>query len=204
MFVSLCAPQFCLRVSLTYFPTSVVLQRATQTIQEMQAVGVKPNVKTYTTLIHGWARASLPEKALTCFDEMKLAGLKPDKAVYHCLMTSLLSRAQVAEAYVYSGILSICREMIESDLTIDMGTAVHWSKCLRKIERGGGELTEALQKTFPPDWNLSHGSEVNSDIDSEDESDVDTDDSGIYPTVGTDNNGEHDDDDGDMNHGLWF
>lgn len=122
-------------------------------MKEMQAVGVKPNVKTYTTLIHGWARACLPEKALRCFEEMKMAGLKPDKAVYHCVMTSLLSRATVAEDYIYSGILSLCGEMVQSGLTVDMGTAVHWSKCLRKIERTGGEITEALQKTFPPDWN---------------------------------------------------
>ena len=77
----------------------------------MKAVGVKPNIKTYTTLIHGWSRASLPEKALRCFEEMKMAGLKPDKAVYHCLMTSLLSRATVAEEYMCSGILSLCGEM---------------------------------------------------------------------------------------------
>ncbi|KAF8395440.1 hypothetical protein HHK36_019386 [Tetracentron sinense] len=127
--------------------------RATKTIEEMEAVGVNPNIKTYTTLIHGWARASLPEKALRCFEDMKLAGLKPDKAVYHCLMTSLLSRATVAEDYIYSGVVCICREMVEIGLTVDMGTAVHWSKCLRKIERTGGELTEALQKTFPPAWN---------------------------------------------------
>ncbi|XP_043694575.1 pentatricopeptide repeat-containing protein At5g04810, chloroplastic-like isoform X2 [Telopea speciosissima] len=129
------------------------MMRATEAIEEMEAVGVKPNVKTYTTLIHGWARASLPEKAFRCFEEMKLAGLKPDKAVYHCLMTSFLSRANVAEEYIYSGILGICREMVNLGLTVDMGTAVHWSRCLRKIERSGGDLTEALQKTFPPAWN---------------------------------------------------
>lgn len=131
--------------------------RATKTMEEMEGIGVKPNIKTYTTLINGWARGSLPEKALRCFDEMKSAGLKPDKAVYHCLMTALLSRATVAEEYIYSGILRICREMVESGFTVDMGSAVHWSKCMRKIERTGGELTEALQKTFPPDWN-SHSS----------------------------------------------
>lgn len=114
---------------------------------------MKPNVKTYTTLIHGWARASLPEKALKCFEDMKKAGLQPDKAVYHCLMTSLLSRATVAEDYVYTGILHLCGEMVEAGMTVDMGTAVHWSRRLRKIERTGGGITEALQKTFPPDWN---------------------------------------------------
>lgn len=137
---------------------------------------MKPNVKTYTTLIHGWARASLPEKAFRCFKEMKSAGLKPDRAVYHCLMTSLLSRATVAEAYIYSGLLSICKEMIESGLIVDMGTAVHWSRCLRKIERTGGELTEALQKTFPPDWSSSHTLDVSSDVDSDDELDIISDD----------------------------
>ncbi|CAN6562149.1 unnamed protein product [Malus baccata var. baccata] len=86
----------------------------------METLGVKPNVKTYTTLIKGWARASLPEKALRCFKEMKLARLKPDRVVYHCLMTSMLSRATVAEVYIYTGLLSICKEMIESGLTIDI------------------------------------------------------------------------------------
>lgn len=130
----------------------------------MELVGVKPNVRTYTTLIHGWARASLPEKALKCFKEMKLAGLKPDKAVYHCLMTSLLSRATVAEEYMYTGIVTICSEMVEFGITVDMGTAVHWCKCLRKIESTGGEITETLQKTFPPDWNSQSNFDASSDI----------------------------------------
>jgi pentatricopeptide repeat protein len=129
-----------------------VCQKATQVIEEMEARGIKPNLKTYTTLIHGWARAAFPDKALKCFEEMKVAGLKPDRAVYHCLMTSLLSRTTDARSHIYSGLLSICREMIESEITVDMGTAVHWARCLYKIERTGGELTEALQKTFPPDW----------------------------------------------------
>lgn len=177
-----------------------------QTIEEMEALGVKPNVKTYTTLIHGWARASLPEKALRCFEQMKQAGLKPDKAVYHCLMTSLLSRAAVAEAYIYSGVLSVCREMIESGLTIDMGTAVYWSKCLCKIERTGGELTEALQKTFPPDWSSRHSSDVNSNIGTDDEPGINGDNDGLYfanQDDGDDDDCDEDDDD-DLNHRSWF
>lgn len=169
----------------------------------MEALGVKPNIKTYTTLIHGWARASLPEKALACFEEMKLTGLKPDKAVYHCLMTSLLSRATVAEDYIYSGIVSICREMIESELTVDMGTAVHWSKCLRKIERTGGELTQALQKTFPPDWNSLHSphdTEEKFDSNSgDDEPDACNDNS--YYAGSTDEEDEEEDD--DLGKRLW-
>lgn len=152
----------------------------------MEAVGVKPNVKTYTTVIHGWARASLPEKALRCFEEMKLSGLKPDKAVYHCLMTSLLSRASVAEEYIYSGILRVCGEMIQSGLTVDMGTAIHWSKCLRKIERTGGDITEALQKTFPPDWNSQNTLHAIADFSEED----DDGDGVYYDTV---NDGDEDD-----------
>lgn len=170
----------------------------------MKAVGVKPNVKTYTTLIHGWARASLPEKALKSFEEMKLAGLEPDKAVYHCLMTSLLSRATVAEAYIYSGVLSICREMVESGLVVDMGTAVHWSKCLRKIERTGGELTEALQKTFPPDWSSFYNLDAHSDGDTDDEYNVGSDDYNyMYYARETDHDDDdHDDDDHDDDEDL--
>lgn len=183
------------------------MQRATKTIEEMEAVGMKPNVKTYTALIHGWARASLPEKALRCFEDMKLAGLKPDKAVYHCLMTSLLSRATVAEDYIYSGILSICREMVELGLTVDMGTAVHWSKCLRKVERTGGELTEALQKTFPPAWN-SHEIGVASDMTDVDVNEFTIDSYGDSEHDENRDDGEeeiddaHDDD--DDNQHFWF
>lgn len=136
------------------------MQRASKVIEEMEAAGVKPNVKTYTTLIRGWARASVPEKALHSFEEMKLAGLKPDKAAYHCLVTSLLSRATVAEDYICSGILRVCEEMVENDVTVDLDTAIHWSKCLGKIERTGGELTEALQRTFPPSWTSHEPSET--------------------------------------------
>jgi pentatricopeptide repeat protein len=199
-FISIFMPQSQFHLIIGIF---LIFQRAMQTIKEMEALGVKPNLKTYTTLIHGWARASLPEKALRCFEQMKSAGLKPDKAVYHCLMTSLLSRATVAEAYIYSGVLSICREMVECGLTFDMGTAVHWSKCLRKIERTGGELTEALQKTFPPDWNSRHTSDANSSIDTDDESD-NSDDDNVYFTGRTDVDEDHYDVDDDLRHRSWI
>lgn len=168
---------------------------------------MKPNVKTYTTLIHGWARASLPEKALRCFEQMKLSGLKPDKAVYHCLMTSLLSRAAITESYIYSGVLTVSREMIDSGLTVDMGTAVHWSMSLRKIERTGGELTEALQKTFPPDWNSRHSSDVNSNTDTDDEHCISGDDNDFHFASNGDN--KHDDkedeaENEDLNPRSWF
>lgn len=168
------------------------MQRAEKTIKEMESAGLKPNLKTYTTLIHGWARSSLPEKALKCFEDMKLAGLKPDGAVYHCLMTSLLSRASIAEDYINSGIQQICTEMVESGLTVDMGTAVHWAKCLRKIERGGGDITESLQKTFPPDWNSQNtldeisgveGSDDDYDDDNDDEYDDGFDSDGDFDEV---------------------
>ncbi|KAM1064070.1 hypothetical protein ACFX2A_028756 [Malus domestica] len=71
-----------------------------------------------------------------------------------------------------------------------MGTAVYWSRCLREIETTGGELTEALQKTFPPNWSSLHALQktfppnwssfhtldVSSDIDSDDELDIVSDD----------------------------
>lgn len=150
-------------------------------IEEMETVGIKPNVKTYTTLIHGWSRASLPEKGLKCFEQLKQSGLKPDKAVYHCLMTSLLSRAVVADQdYIITAIQLVSEEMIESGLTVDMGTAVHWSKCLRKIERTGGDITEALQKTFPPYWSSHRTLNSASNENEEGSDDSDSEHSSIY------------------------
>ncbi|KAF2559606.1 hypothetical protein F2Q68_00015617 [Brassica cretica] len=66
--------------------------------------------------------------------------------------------------------------MVEAGLTIDMETAVHWSKCLCKIESSGGELTETLQKTFPRDWSSHHHHHHRfldqvSDVDSEEDDD---------------------------------
>jgi hypothetical protein len=92
--------------------------------------------------------------------------------------------------------------MIESELTVDMGTAVYWSKCLRKIEGTGGELTEALQKTFPPDWNAHHSPEANyesdieSDIDDEPSNDGDN---NMFLAGVNDGDSEDDIDDHDEN-----
>jgi pentatricopeptide repeat protein len=130
----------------------ISIQMSEKVLEEMALAGIKPNLKTYTTLIKGWARASHPEKGLQCFKEMKSAGFFPDRAAYHCLMTSLLSRATTSEGHIYVEIVNICKEMSANSLTVDLRTAAHWSRCLRTIERRGGELTEALQRIFPPDW----------------------------------------------------
>jgi pentatricopeptide repeat protein len=66
--------------SLTYYVVGV-LQRATDALEQMKQQGVQPNLLTYTTLIHGWASASYPEKALACYDDMKATGLRPDITV---------------------------------------------------------------------------------------------------------------------------
>jgi pentatricopeptide repeat protein len=129
----------------------ISIQMSEKVLEEMALAGIKLNLKTYTTLIKGWARASHPEKALQCFMEMKSAGFVQDRAAYHCFMTSLLSRATTS-GHIYVEIVNICKEMSANSLTVDLCTAAHWSMCLRTIERRGGELTEALQRIFPPDW----------------------------------------------------
>jgi hypothetical protein len=48
----------------------------------------------------------------------------------------------------HTGFLSVCREIFETDLTVDMCTAIHWSRWLHKIERTGVALMEALQRIF--------------------------------------------------------
>jgi len=125
------------------FAKSGDMNRAMAVLEEMTSFGMKPNIKTHTTLIHGWALASYPDRALTCFEEMKQAGLEPDQAVYHCLMTSLLSRAVVAQNCVYTGILRISKEMSDLGFSVDLETAIHWSKSLRRLEAVPGQLTNA-------------------------------------------------------------
>jgi pentatricopeptide repeat protein len=130
-----------------------LIQRAMETMEQMKQMGVQPNLRTYTTLIHGWASASYPEKALACYDEMKAAGLKPDKALFHCIMTSLLSRAAVARETVFDGVLRVTSEMVDLGICVDLATVRHWQKYLVKAERWSGDLTHAVERIFPPDWN---------------------------------------------------
>jgi pentatricopeptide repeat protein len=130
-----------------------LIQRAMETMEQMKQMGVQPNLRTYTTLIHGWASASYPEKALACYDEMKAAGLKPDKALFHCIMTSLLSRAAVARETVFDGVLRVTSEMVDLGICVDLATVRHWQKYLVKAERWSGDLTQAVERIFPPDWN---------------------------------------------------
>jgi pentatricopeptide repeat protein len=126
------------------------MQKAMETMEQMKQMGVQPNLRTYTTLIHGWASASYPEKALACYDEMKAAGLKPDKALFHCIMTSLLSRAAVARETVFDGVLRVTSEMVDLGICVDLATVRHWQKYLVKAERWSGDLTEAVERIFPP------------------------------------------------------
>jgi pentatricopeptide repeat protein len=130
-----------------------LIQRAMETMEQMKQMRVQPNLRTYTTLIHGWASASYPEKALACYDEMKAAGLKPDKALFHCIMTSLLSRAAVARETVFDGVLRVTSEMVDLGICVDLATVRHWQKYLVKAERWSGDLTQAVERIFPPDWN---------------------------------------------------
>lgn len=127
-----------------------LIQRAMETMEQMKQMGVQPNLRTYTTLIHGWASASYPEKALACYDEMKAAGLKPDKALFHCIMTSLLSRAAVARETVFDGVLRVTSEMVDLGICVDLATVRHWQKYLVKAERWSGDLTQAVERIFPP------------------------------------------------------
>jgi len=149
------------------------MNRAMAALEEMASLGMKPNIKTHTALINGWALASYPDKALMCFEEMKQAGLEPDQAVYHCLMTSLLSRATVAKNCVYTGILRISKEMSDLGFSVDLETAVHWSKSLRRLEAVPAQLTNAVEKVFPPSWysyKRNHENlDTNDDMDSDEE-----------------------------------
>ncbi|CAF1737369.1 unnamed protein product [Brassica napus] len=81
------------------------------------------------------------------------------------------------------------RNMVEAGLTVDMGTAVHWFKCLCKIEGSGGELTETLQKMFPCDWSLHHHHHHRfldqvSDVDSEEDDDGEDNDDDVNVVSG--------------------
>lgn len=129
------------------------MQKATEAIEQMKQQGVQPNLQTYTTVVHGWASASYPEKALVCYDEMKAAGMKPDKPLYHCIMTSLLSRAAVARETVFDGVLRVTSEMVDQGICVDFATAKHWQRFLIKAERQPGDLTRAVEGIFPPGTN---------------------------------------------------
>lgn len=116
----------------------------------MKQQDLQPNLQTYTILIHGWTSVSHPEKALICYDEMKAAGLIPDKPLYYCIVTSLLSKAAIARETVRNGVLQVTSEMVDQGMCIDLATAKQWQRSLMNVERRPGELTRAVERIFPP------------------------------------------------------
>lgn len=89
-------------------------------------------------MINDWARSSFPDKALKYFEKMKLAGLKSG-------FISLKGNSDGGSTY--TGILNVCGEIFEHDLTVDMCTTVYWS---RLRDRKG---TISTSENISPDWN---------------------------------------------------
>lgn len=62
------------------------LMAAMKVFKEMNSIGCKPNICTYTALVNAFAREGLCEKAEEVFEEMQQAGHEPDVYAYNALM----------------------------------------------------------------------------------------------------------------------
>jgi pentatricopeptide repeat protein len=56
-------------------------EKALEVFQEMQQIGVEPNVITYNAFISACKKGKKAEKALEVFQEMRQRGLEPDAAI---------------------------------------------------------------------------------------------------------------------------
>lgn len=59
---------------------------AMKVFNEMNSIGCKPNICTYTALVNAFAREGLCEKAEEVFEEMQQAEPEPDVYAYNALM----------------------------------------------------------------------------------------------------------------------
>lgn len=68
----------------------------------MESLGIKPNVVTYNTIIHGFCSRGRVGGALMIFSAMKAKGIEPDSYTYGSLISGMCKERRLDEA---SGLL---------------------------------------------------------------------------------------------------
>ncbi|KAL0926716.1 hypothetical protein M5K25_002960 [Dendrobium thyrsiflorum] len=102
---------------------------------EMMKWGIKPNLRTYATLVDGFARQRKMDEALRLFNEMLDRGLIPNSIVYNSLINCFLKQGSVEYAW------NILSSMIETLVFPDNFTySILVEGCLRN-----GFVKEAFQ-----------------------------------------------------------
>lgn len=71
---------------------------ASRLIEEMQSIGLKPDVYTYTTLIKVYGKCRLIEKAMEVLTTMQAAEVEPNIHTYGCVIYHCCEDGQVERA----------------------------------------------------------------------------------------------------------
>lgn len=79
-----------------------LLNEARMVLHEFAEHGLKPDVVTYNTLLHGLGVGKKPELAMKVIEIMKRQGVRPNEATYHVLMDLLLEHKNLDMAAVIS------------------------------------------------------------------------------------------------------
>lgn len=84
---------------------STQMEKAVEVINEMALTGVKPNERTYTTVMEGYASVGNTGKAFEYFTKIKEEGLKLDVFTYEALLKACCKSGRMQSA------LAVTREM---------------------------------------------------------------------------------------------
>ena len=86
----------------------------------MTRAGVKPDVVTYSTMIHGYFLAGEVDKVMKLLDDMLLIGLKPTAVTFNTLLDGMVSMGLKPDVVTCKTLIDSCCEdgRIEDVLTV--------------------------------------------------------------------------------------
>ncbi|PKI60326.1 hypothetical protein CRG98_019262 [Punica granatum] len=90
-----------------------MVDRVFELIERMESQNIRPNERTFHTLIHGLMKDSRLDAALELFDKMKRSGFTSDISIYDVIIEGLCKNGQLKSA------LSLYLEMRESGIRPD-------------------------------------------------------------------------------------
>ncbi|KAI8832366.1 hypothetical protein BC829DRAFT_494224 [Chytridium lagenaria] len=118
---------------------------------EMLQHGVRPNVKTYTGLLHAYYRVGGLGRLLECLEDMKASGIRPDQHVYNILIRAYtlankpLEAVSTYDEMIREGLAPNIRVLTSTIAALSVaGDINRMREVFNDVEVGGAQCDHAL------------------------------------------------------------
>ncbi|KND03941.1 pentatricopeptide repeat domain-containing protein [Spizellomyces punctatus DAOM BR117] len=71
------------------------MKMAEDLFEEMKRSGLRPNLKTYTVLMHGYLKFKGLHRVVQCFEELVAEGLQPDQTIYNIVLRACVLHGDI-------------------------------------------------------------------------------------------------------------